>query len=391
MIDPRDISMYGLAILAFVLAFHALLARERQTPYMIRSIYSIAFLVLIALLLSSVAAFLPKPAAVWTPPLLPPDNAQDHDFATALRTLLLAVAGGLLVVALLAVILRTWREMNRHVWFRDDHLIRNLGIVRFCHGLRLRLSRKTPYEYNPRPIDQALKESLEQCQAFPCGVMSSLLQRHFDTGFSCSIGIELTERKKIDSIVTDLASRFLNNNCSVQYLTCIRHPFELLQELDSMQKKNEQHSYKKRLVVIDGYTPHFGFTDSIHMTRTRQSADLCAKIVSARPSFAGLHTATAQAFNVLKAAEDSSSRSPSLVIYEGCSALIDLESERQYRIFVRHVVPSERMWGGMFTVFIEPSLPDAAKSALVSVCDAYLDDLESLNPSPEKVAQGNEK
>jgi hypothetical protein len=34
-------------------------------------------------------------------------------------------------------------------------------------------------------------------------------------------------------------------------------------------------------------------------------------------------------------------------------ALSDLESVEQYRIFARHVLPSEQLWDGMFTVFVE--------------------------------------
>ena len=39
--------------------------------------------------------------------------------------------------------------------------------------------------------------------------------------------------------------------------------------------------------------------------------------------------------------------------------MTDLELAEQYRIFVRHVIPSEKMWGGMLTVFLEAALNTA--------------------------------
>jgi hypothetical protein len=66
-----------------------------------------------------------------------------------------------------------------------------------------------------------------------------------------------------------------------------------------------------------------------------------------------MHTAASKAFNKIRTQLRQDERQPTLVIYEDCYALTDLESPEQYRVFVRHVLPSERMWGGMFTVFLE--------------------------------------
>ena len=75
-------------------------------------------------------------------------------------------------------------------------------------------------------------------------------------------------------------------------------------------------------------------------------------------TFAGMHSASSRAFNVLRERAANSPRKATLVIYEDAYLLSDLESPEQYRIFVRHVMPSERMWGGMFTVFLESAQPE---------------------------------
>ena len=80
--------------------------------------------------------------------------------------------------------------------------------------------------------------------------------------------------------------------------------------------------------------------------------------VRSKMTFAGMHSASSRAFNVLKERSSQGPRKPTLVIYEDAYALCDLESPEQYRIFVRHVMPSERLWGGMFTIFLESALPE---------------------------------
>lgn len=46
MINHEDIFKTGIALLAFVVAFYAVIARERKTPYMLNSIYAITLVVL---------------------------------------------------------------------------------------------------------------------------------------------------------------------------------------------------------------------------------------------------------------------------------------------------------------------------------------------------------
>ena len=90
-------------------------------------------------------------------------------------------------------------------------------------------------------------------------------------------------------------------------------------------------------------------------------------------TYAGMHTASSRAFNVIQKQVGHKHRRPTLVIYEDAYALSDLESPDQYRIFVRHVMPSERMWHAMFTVFLEAAPPPYDWSVLQAYASMRLD------------------
>src|SRR6266481_8918510 len=52
-----DVFRNGVALLAFVIAFYALIAREHKTPDMVHAVYRIAFLVLAAVFLGVISDF----------------------------------------------------------------------------------------------------------------------------------------------------------------------------------------------------------------------------------------------------------------------------------------------------------------------------------------------
>jgi hypothetical protein len=133
-------------------------------------------------------------------------------------------------------------------------------------------------------------------------------------------------------------------------------------------------SIRSKIVVVDAYTRHFGYADSIYMEATNSlTRYFGVQHVTSGESFAGLHTASSVAFNKIKdQAPKGVGRQPMLVIYEDCYALADLESREQYRVFIRHVVPSEKMWEGMFTVFVETAQENSDWDLLASYCDLTL-------------------
>ena len=99
---------------------------------------------------------------------------------------------------------------------------------------------------------------------------------------------------------------------------------------------------------------------------------------------AGLHTATAKAFNITKktiraqtphAGTARSIRKPHRMIYDSVSALADASGIEQVRLFFRHVIPSERSYG-MFTLIIESEKSDevllnSIRSIVDVVCEVH--------------------
>jgi hypothetical protein len=134
-----------------------------------------------------------------------------------------------------------------------------------------------------------------------------------------------------------------------------------------------------RITVVDAYTPHFGFSDSVHAWRADDVTSEGVIYVSSPESYAGVHTATAKAFNAQKKRAADNVRLPTLLVYEGCRALADLESLEQYRLFLRHVLTSERVWGGMLTIFVEPEAVDAD----VALMRTYAEAVWATRPSSE--------
>ena len=193
---------------------------------------------------------------------------------------------------------------------------------------------------------------------------------------------QLESHRESDKILVELASIFIKNGEWVQYTSSSRHPIEFLSALELARKKDQDSNWEeesKKIVVVDACTPHFGFTDSIYRVRTDDAKKMCLDVIQSSPSFAGIHTAAARAFNIIKK-HSNNTRAPTLVIYEGLHGLVDLESDEQYRVFYRHVLPSERLWGGMFTVVVEFSPSEANLGHIRTYGDYFWKSLEISSP-----------
>lgn len=186
-----------------------------------------------------------------------------------------------------------------------------------------------------------------------------------------------------DSKTIDLAKCFLKEGAFVQYTTSTRHPIEFIEALkkswDIEYGNNACKSWaevSKNIISVDAYTPHFGFTDSIYDIRTNDlSAKMGTSYIASNASYAGIHSSTAKAFNLIKKIHGAQmTRQPTLVIYEGLYALIDLESIEQYRIFIRHLLPAEKMWGGMITYITETTIPNEEINLLKSYAEIFIHD-----------------
>src|SRR6267142_2118739 len=136
-----DLFSRGLALLAFVLAFYTLAARERKTPYLARSIYSIIWFVFASMILSALA------------PLI--GNWNERIGRATDQTAWLVLASGMLYV-----IFGVWTAYNRHANFRDDGLIKHLKIVRWAKNYRRSKKSGSTYEHDPIKFPDALIQSL---------------------------------------------------------------------------------------------------------------------------------------------------------------------------------------------------------------------------------------
>ena len=367
---PNTLITSAFALLAVSLAFYALLARERKTPYITTFIYPIASLVTISIFLASISSLIPA------------------TFPRAKANLDLA-AVVLLCLALMTVVYNVWRLHNRHVNFRDDNLIKNIALIRKAKHLLRKLRRTPSYEHTPPNFTEDELQIL-LIDTHSGDTLLAAIRRDFKTlpphRWAPSLSISVCQRRlsQTDELLISLIGDLLQKDCCVQYTTCARHPFELIDHLSNANiLQNQLHA--RRIAVIDAYTPHFGFADSVHLEQTAAITRKGVIAVTSPPSYAGVHTATAKAFNKLKHESGGQVRNPTLVVYEGCSSLIDLESPEQYRIFLRHVLPSERAWGGMLTLFIEPTISDTDSLLLQTYSDIYVGPARTESSSPAQV------
>jgi len=327
-----------LAATAGLIAFHiglfTLVGRERKSPYVINAVFQIFLICLVVATLAVLS------------PLIP-----------ALKDQLSLAATWAFFLALVVSLATVSRMAIRFIYFVDSVNPKHLGFVR---SVRRRLTRKNvTYEHSSVAVPPTLRTKVLAATEEMAG-QSVAFRENVDPA---SMAVSVKHQGQSNVLLLELAFEFLATGFSVQYLSASRHPLELVRQLKDRIEKGglDWVDARQRVVVIDAYTPHFAFTDSWAPKKTAELESWGITYVLAAMTYAGIHSAAARAFNKIKAQVGKEGpRKPTLVIYEDTSALADLESREQYRIFVRHVMPSERMWGGMFTVFIEcnPSSED---------------------------------
>src|SRR5215213_8869013 len=327
-----DIFTKALALLVFAVAFYTLIARERKSPYIINFIYSSAFWIFFSLLTQLTSQFIGQ------------FSGQFFGISYLLvSNILHYFSYGLLLIGGVKTAFGIWRIHNRQVYFRDDINLKHLMPIRKVRTWLSRNRDKPSCEFNAPKLLPDLNDAVTACHAtIPNLRLTASAQDRGETP-RCIIfhGASLNES---DQFIISLAQKLLQENWTIQYTTCIRHPHELISKLTESWEKPliDMNQLYKQIVVVDAYTPHFGFIDSIYVVKTADLKRRGIHCVTSSPSYAGIHTATAQAFNKLKEqqASQQQSRRPTLIIYEGAFALVDLESVEQYRIFIRHVLPS---------------------------------------------------
>ena len=356
-----DVFGRGLALLIFLIAFYALASRERKTPSIVQSVYPAISIVFLSLALTLIA------------PVIRPIVPNVGNFFTEVASPLV------LIVALINVFYGVWSAHNRHANLRDDKLVRNIRLVRRCKRLLRKLRSRPDYEHNAQSFSDTLISRLTHLSFVDKDKLESALKK--SNGNYAAVAVRTSTFNKCDAILIDLAKCFLENGLWVQYTVCGRHPIHFVQQLkNGWTPTDPQHDWTsaaQRLVVVDGFSPHYGFTDSICWKRSDELRETFnVHYCESGPTYAGIHSAAAKAFNIVKAHSLSGNvRQPTLVIYEGLVTLADLESAEQYRILCRHVLSSERLWEGMLTVFAEQNITDVDFRILelysdLQICDS---------------------
>ncbi|HXN74469.1 MAG TPA: hypothetical protein VN861_18115 [Candidatus Acidoferrales bacterium] len=349
----------GLALLAFVIAFYVLLARERKVPYITNFVFPPAGLVIFAILFSFVGQLSQPGSRPQQTPVSLLSRIRGATSTAATWLAIICLAAGIVVT-----LLDIWRLHSRQVHFRDDHWVKNTRFVRWVKRKWRQGSAEPTYEHVTIDVDAKEVATALRSAGFPDIPQSPSDLRTISI---CKESLRATDR-----MLGKLCRELINVGWYVQYTTCVRHPFEFVQVLKSVFDSKWTENAGK-VIIVDAYTPHFGFTDSIHEVKSAQLRTEGVQTIPARDSYAGLHTANARAFNILKSlAGANPPRKPALLLYEGTNALSDLESTEQYRIFARHVLTSERMWGGMLTCFVEPTIGTAEAELLRIYSDLIL-------------------
>jgi hypothetical protein len=316
-------------LIAFHIGLYSLVGRERKSPYVINAVFPVFLLCLVAATLALLS-------------LLVPESISEGVLYFSLAVLTFAFALSIIVV---------YRTVVRFVYFVDTVGFRHLPGIRQWRRRRTLNSARPTFSHSTMSLDAELQAEVIQILSQMTG--RDLADMSAAQQLQC-VALLVSDQTKVNQVLTRLCAAFLTRQCCVQYLTASRHPIDFVVQLNAAAPdQNAWRGWAKNLIVIDAYSSHFAFIDSIYTKKDRELAGLDVKQVTAKMTFAGIHTASSQAFNLFQTTPGDNVRRPTLVIYEGTYALTDLESVEQYRIFVRHVIPSEKLWGGMLTVFLE--------------------------------------
>jgi hypothetical protein len=338
------------ALTAFHIGLYTLVGRERKSPYLINSIFPIFLFTLVVATIVVISTLV----------------------APEYQSVLIFSSKFILALALIYSFVVVFRVTIRFTYFVDSISLKHLPVIRFLRRLPQRFGTRPTYAHDPIPIPNDLEREIIEILK-PSGESNNFSLEEVNLK---SLAVKTSHQNQCNELLVKLALLFLNHDFTIQYLTASRHPIEFIEILKDTIDKSKiawaQHA--KKIVVIDAYSPHFGFIDSIYEKKTRSLEGLNVNCETSKMTYAGMHSASSRAFNTIQEkAGKGAVRKPTLVIYEGAYALTDLESPEQYRIFVRHVLPSERMWDGMFTVFVESSQPEIDWNLLKSYTSMMLD------------------
>ena len=357
--QSNPLLIIGVPVLVLTIAFYGLIARERKAPYLVKSSYQLFFLLLLETLF-----------AIGTPKLIL------FFFHSDIDSIANRINLAFLVMFIIITFYIVFNDYNRYYNLRSDSWFGNI-----LSNSIFKKAQISKFDLPNDFIDNILKSKFCTQQDTRDEILKRLKSKYSISTF-CNFE-NTNERRKF---ICELTYEFLRQDYHVQFTSCTRHPIEFINEIKSCFKDHEGENWEQqwknkcqRIILIDAHTTHFGFNETIYSKTAKSNAkNQCYKIITSRSSYAGIHTALIRGFNALEkkySSKDSSNlgnkkkSDPALLIYENTSALIDIESKSQFKIFLRHVIPSERLMGGMFTVFCEDYISSKNYNFISSMTD----------------------
>lgn len=277
----------------------------------------------------------------------------------------LAVYGGgaSLFVALFLFVRMMWRSYVRLTFLHEGKgSWKFFFITRWIRAMR---PKKKSYEFGK------VMERKDWTQALS-GVFHGLANEDFErvrgAGSILLVSNQLPRTRV--KLLAFVAER-LEAGDTVNYVTFTTSPVLILQAL----KKHLDIVPKDRFVFIDAYSQTFGFHDDIVRQKMTDVEDAGIRTLYAR-TCAGIHGALKQAFNHIKKRDTSpNERRPCLMVYDSLSSFALTDGEEQVRLFLYHMIPSERSYQ-MVTVLVEhDGMDETIRDTIEGLVDATVEDV----------------
>jgi hypothetical protein len=301
-----------IALFAFVVAYYTLLARERKNPLITTSITGVAVIGLVALLVGVGERLIAVAIRLF------PSKDSPHPWEQV-RLWTLFSSASLIVIAILFMFFHVLVIHNIQNRLRRDRLIRNTNTYLHLKTWWRRLRNRPIFEHSPLAVPQ---EFLTKATSL-LGLAIAPTNQALKTKLVPSILLAPLQRCEAHGLLSKLADLALEQEMDVVYTTCSRHPTEFISAVQAECESKPGRDWSKAktsISIIDGFTPHFGFSDSVHFSRSADLEGQGLAYVRCPNSFSGLHTAAATVFNkVKKKVGKDPQRRPQLVIYEGLS------------------------------------------------------------------------
>ena len=188
-------------LIAFHIGLYTLVGRERKSPYVINSVYSILLFCLIVATIALAATLVP----------------------TFLEQPLLDISTIVLIITFIVSGYRVYKIIVRTIYFTDSISFKHLPFIRQLRRRRSLQSPRPNYAHNTIPISVELKQEI-------ITIVSTTKVKPEDRNEldTKSLAIAVQHQGQANKLLAKLSVAFLQKGYAVQYLTASRHPIEFI-------------------------------------------------------------------------------------------------------------------------------------------------------------------